>query len=157
MKILLLCIGKTDDQGYVDLINIYTKRINHYINFTIEFIPDTKIKKKSTPSAKMMEEAKQLQQKIKPGDHLILLDESGKEYSSTTFAKTMEKKMASGIRRLVFVVGGAYGFSEQFKSLYKEKLSLSRMTFSHQIVRLFFCEQLYRSFTILNNHPYHNN
>ena len=157
MEILLLCIGKTDEKIFVDLIDQYNKRINHYITFKFEVILENKIKKKSRPGQKILEEAKLLQKKIKHGDHVILLDEMGKEFTSVAFAKKIEHKMISGTRRIVFIVGGAFGFSEQFKATHKEKLSLSKMTFSHQMIRLFFCEQLYRALTIIKNHPYHNN
>ncbi len=157
MTILLLCVGKTDQKMFVDLMDMYTKRINHYVKFNIENIPENKIKKINAPAQKRVEEAKLIEQRIKNGDHVILLDELGKEFNSNTFAKKMEKNLVMGKQRLVFVVGGAFGFSEDLKNRYKEKLSLSKMTFSHQMIRLFFCEQLYRAFTILNNHPYHNN
>lgn len=157
MKILLLCVGKTDANNFESLIALYQKRLTHYVQFSIESIPTAKAIKKNNPNDKLDEEAKRIQEKIKPGDRVILLDENGQMQDSKAFSKTLEKMMVSGSRRLVFVVGGAYGFSKQLKQRFTEKLSLSRMTFSHQMIRLFFCEQLYRAFTILNNHPYHNN
>jgi len=156
MKIKLLVIGKTDDKNLEQLIEKYQQRLNHYINFEIEIIPDIKnVKNLSQPQQKE-KEGELILSKLKNTDQLVLLDEKGKEYRSLDFANFLQKKMNSGIKQLVLVVGGPYGFSE---SVYKKtvgKVSLSKMTFSHQMIRLFIVEQLYRGFTILKNEPYHH-
>ena len=156
MKIKLLVIGKTDDKNLEQLIEKYQQRLNHYINFEIEIIPDIKnVKNLSQPQQKE-KEGELILSKLKNTDQLVLLDEKGKEFRSLNFASYLQKKMNSGIKQLVLVVGGPYGFSE---SVYKKstgKVSLSKMTFSHQMIRLFIVEQLYRGFTILKNEPYHH-
>lgn len=134
----------------------YSKRINQYVNFSIEYIPDVKTGKKSNPELVKNEEAKKLLLKIKKDDVVILLDEKGKAFSSKTFAKNVENQQNMGVKNLVFIIGGAFGFSEKIYLTFNNKVRLSDMTFSHQMIRLFFCEQLYRAYTIINNHPYHN-
>jgi len=156
MKIKLLCIGKNNNSIWFDSIKHYSKRINQYVNFSIEYIPDVKTGKKSNPELVKNEEAKKLLLKIKKDDVVILLDEKGKAFSSKTFAETIENQQNMGIRNLVFIIGGAFGFSEKIYLTFNNKVRLSDMTFSHQMIRLFFCEQLYRAYTIINNHPYHN-
>ena len=156
MKIKLLCIGKNNNSIWFDSMEHYSKRINQYVNFSIEYIPDVKTGKKSNPELVKNEEAKKLLLKIKKDDVVILLDEKGKAFSSKTFAKTIENQQNMGIRNLVFIIGGAFGFSEKIYLTFNNKVRLSDMTFSHQMIRLFFCEQLYRAYTIINNHPYHN-
>jgi len=156
MKIKLLCIGKNNNSIWFDSMKHYSKRINQYVNFSIEYIPDVKTGKKSNPELVKNEEAKKLLLKIKKDDVVILLDEKGKAFSSKTFAETIENQQNMGIRNLVFIIGGAFGFSEKIYLTFNNKVRLSDMTFSHQMIRLFFCEQLYRAYTIINNHPYHN-
>jgi 23S rRNA (pseudouridine1915-N3)-methyltransferase len=156
MKIKLLCIGKNNNSIWFDSMEHYSKRINQYVNFSIEYIPDVKTGKKSNPELVKNEEAKKLLLKIKKDDVVILLDEKGKAFSSKTFAEIIENQQNMGIRNLVFIIGGAFGFSEKIYLTFNNKVRLSDMTFSHQMIRLFFCEQLYRAYTIINNHPYHN-
>ena len=156
MKIKLLVIGKTDDKNLEQLIEKYQQRLNHYINFEIEIIPDIKNVKNLSQLQQKEKEGELILSKLKNTDQLVLLDEKGKEFRSLNFASYLQKKMNSGIKQLVLVVGGPYGFSE---SVYKKstgKVSLSKMTFSHQMIRLFIVEQLYRGFTILKNEPYHH-
>ncbi|UGU16334.1 23S rRNA (pseudouridine(1915)-N(3))-methyltransferase RlmH [Sinomicrobium kalidii] len=156
MNIKLLVIGKTDNAALQSLIQDYEKRLGFYIRFNMEIIPDIKNAKKLNEALQKEKEGELLLKKIQPADVLILLDEKGREYTSVGFSEFLQKKMNSGIKQLVFAIGGPYGFSE---AVYKQaggKLSLSPMTFSHQMIRLFFTEQLYRAFTILNNEPYHH-
>ena len=156
MKIKLLCVGKNNNSIWFDSMEHYSKRINQYVNFSIEYIPDVKTGKKSNPELVKNEEAKKLLLKIKKDDVVILLDEKGKAFSSKTFAKNVENQQNMGVKNLVFIIGGAFGFSEKIYLTSNNKVRLSDMTFSHQMIRLFFCEQLYRAYTIINNHPYHN-
>jgi 23S rRNA (pseudouridine1915-N3)-methyltransferase len=156
MKIKLLCVGKNNNSIWVDSLEHYSKRINQYTAFSIEYIPVVKTGKKSNPELVKNEEAKKLLLKIKKDDYVILLDEKGKAFSSKTFAETIENMQNMGVRDLVFIIGGAFGFSEKIYLNFDYKVRLSDMTFSHQMIRLFFCEQLYRAYTIINNHPYHN-
>ena len=156
MKIKLLAIGKTDDKSLQTLIETYQNRLKHYIKFELEIIPDIKNAKNLSKSQQKEKEGELLLKKLTPTDILILLDEKGKEFRSIEFSKYLQKKMNSGIKQLVFVIGGPYGFSE---TVYKKsigKISLSKMTFSHQMIRLFVIEQIYRAFTILKNEPYHH-
>lgn len=157
MEIQLLCIGKTEHTFWSDSIEEYKKRLQYYVKFTIVCLNDNKIQKRSDPLLTKEAEAKALLQKIKPNDTVILLDEKGESYSSIAFAKQIDNHMNYGKKRILFILGGPYGFSKEIYMKYPKLLSLSQMTFSHQMVRLFFCEQLYRAFTIINNHPYHNN
>ena len=156
MKIKLLCVGKNNNSIWFDSMEHYSKRINQYVNFSIEYIPDVKTGKKSNPELVKNEEAKKLLLKIKKDDVVILLDETGKAFSSKAFAETVENHQNMGVRNLVFIIGGAFGFSENINLTFDKKIRLSDMTFSHQMIRLFFCEQLYRAYTIINKHPYHN-
>jgi 23S rRNA (pseudouridine1915-N3)-methyltransferase len=156
MKIKLLVIGKTDDKNLNQLIENYQKRLQHYINFQLEVIPDIKNVKNLSQLQQKEKEGELILSKLQNTDQLVLLDEKGKEFRSIEFANFLQKKMNSGIKQLVLVIGGPYGFSE---SVYKKamgKISLSKMTFSHQMIRLFIVEQLYRGFTILKNEPYHH-
>ena len=157
MKIQLLCVGKTDRTFWTSAVDDYTKRLKHYVKFSIHYLPNAKAKKKVNPKEIKIEEARLITQKIKVEDEVYLLDEKGKSYTSTEFSKQIEQHMISGTKRIVFVIGGAYGFTYQLYQKYPKLMCLSKMTFSHQMARLFFCEQLYRAFTIINNHPYHNN
>ncbi|RPA66468.1 23S rRNA (pseudouridine(1915)-N(3))-methyltransferase RlmH [Cyclobacteriaceae bacterium YHN15] len=156
MQIRLLAIGKTDNQAIQSLIEEYQKRLGFYIKFEMEIIPDIKNAKSLNESAQKEREGELLLKKLQPSDDLILLDENGKQFRSVEFSDFLQKKMNSGLKHLVFVIGGPYGFSESVYSRANGKISLSKMTFSHQMVRVFFIEQLYRAFTILKNEPYHH-
>lgn len=156
MNIKLLVVGKTVKGFVSDGVEEYTKRLKHYINFSIEVIQDVK-NASSLSSAQLKEKEKELILKhISLDDYVILLDEKGREFSSTEFASFIQQKMNNSIKSLVFVVGGAFGFDERIKQQHNNKISISRMTLSHQMIRLLFTEQLYRAFTILKNEPYHN-
>ena len=156
MKILLLVIGKTDENYLTDGIHKYCKRLRHYIGFDFEEIPDLKNRKSLSESQQKKQEGVFIISKLKAGDKLILLDDKGKDFSSLGFSEHLQQQMNSGIKRLVFVVGGPYGFDESVYAKAQAKLSLSKMTFSHQMIRLFFVEQVYRALTILKNEPYHH-
>lgn len=156
MKIKLLCVGKSSSNDWLESIAEYSKRINLYAPFDIDFVPDIKTGKKNIPSQLKKAEGEKLLQKIKKGDVVILLDEKGKSYNSISFAKEIQSHQNKGTQRLVFIIGGAFGFSDLLYQQFSNKIRLSDMTFSHQMIRLFFCEQLYRAFTILHHHPYHN-
>lgn len=156
MNIKLLAIGKTDNKSLQTLIDDYTKRLSFYIKFELEIIPDIKNVKNLSESQQKEKEGELILAKLTPTDQLILLDENGSTFSSMKFADYLQKKMNSGVKTLVFVIGGPYGFSDEIYKKAQGKISLSEMTFSHQMVRLFFIEQLYRGFTILRNEPYHH-
>jgi len=156
MKITLVAIGKTDNKNLEVLIEDYTKRLKHYVPLAIEVIPDIKNAKNLNETQKKQLEGQEILKRITLTDTLILLDEKGKSYSSVSFSDYLLKKMNSGLKNLVFVIGGPYGFSEEIYDRANGKIALSQMTFSHQMVRLFFIEQLYRGFTILRNEPYHH-
>lgn len=156
MKIALIAIGKTDARYFMEAIDKYKNRLVHYLPFEMQIIPDIKNVKNLPESQQKEKEGELILKSLQQGDHLVLLDEKGKEFSSMEFARYMEKKMQSVPRRLVFVIGGPYGFSEAVYKAASEKISLSRMTFSHQMIRLVFVEQVYRAMTILNNEPYHH-
>ena len=156
MNIKLIAIGKTDDKNLQALINDYQKRLSFYIKFELELIPDIKNVKNLSESQQKEKEGELILAKIIPTDQLLLLDENGKSFSSVSFSEELQKKMNSGIKTLVFVIGGPYGFSDAVYAKANGKIALSQMTFSHQMVRLFFIEQLYRGFTILRNEPYHH-
>ena len=156
MNIKLIAIGKTDNKALQSLIEEYQKRLSFYIKFDLEIIADIKNVKNLSESQQKEKEGELILAKITPTDQLILLDENGKNYSSVHFSEELQKKMNSGVKTLVFVIGGPYGFSETVYAKTQGKISLSLMTFSHQMVRLFFIEQLYRGFTILKNEPYHH-
>jgi 23S rRNA (pseudouridine1915-N3)-methyltransferase len=156
MKIKLLAIGKTDDKNLFSLIDNYQNRLKHYINFQLEIIPDIKNVKNLSEQQQKEKEGELILKKLSPTDQLILLDEKGKEFRSIDFSKFLQKKMNSGIKQLVIVIGGPYGFSEEVYKKSQGKISLSKMTFSHQMIRLFVVEQIYRGFTILKNEPYHH-
>jgi len=156
MKIKLIAIGKTDDKNLIQLIDGYQKRLQHYCKFEFEIISDIKNVKNLSESQQKEKEGTSILKKISSTDQLILLDEKGYEFRSIEFSRFLQKKMNSGIKQLVFVIGGPYGFSETIYQKAQGKLSLSKMTFSHQMIRLFMVEQLYRGFTILKNEPYHH-
>jgi 23S rRNA (pseudouridine1915-N3)-methyltransferase len=156
MNIRLLAIGKTDNKYLQSLIDDYAKRLSFYVKFDLEIIPDIKNVKNLSEAQQKEKEGELILAKIGPTDQLILLDENGKTFSSVGFSDYLQKKMNAGIKTLVFVIGGPYGFSETVYQKAQGKVSLSEMTFSHQMIRLFVIEQLYRGFTILRNEPYHH-
>jgi len=156
MNIKLLAIGKTDHKALQTLIDDYTKRLSFYIKFEVDIIPDLKNVKNLSESQQKEKEGELILAKLAPTDQLLLLDENGATFSSVGFSDYLQKKMNSGAKTLVFVIGGPYGFSDDVYKKAQGKISLSLMTFSHQMVRLFFIEQLYRGFTILKNEPYHH-
>ncbi len=156
MTIKLLAIGKTDNKHLQALIDEYQKRLGFYIKFEFEIIPDLKNSKNLSEEQQKQKEGELILNKLSSTDTLILLDENGKHYASVAFADYLQKHMNSGMKQLVFVIGGPYGFSPEVYAKSNGKLSLSNMTFSHQMIRLFFIEQLYRGFTILRNEPYHH-
>lgn len=156
MKILLLVVGKIDEDYIFDGVDKYRNRLKHYIGFEYEEIPDLKNRKALSKDQQKKKEADLIFSTLKMGDKVVLLDEKGKSFGSVEFSKYLQKKMNSGIKRLVFIVGGPYGFNTSIYDKCQDKLSMSKMTFSHQMVRLFLCEQLYRAMTILKNEPYHH-
>ena len=156
MNIKLLAISKTDNKSLQSLIDEYTKRLSFYIKFDLEIIPDIKNVKNLSEAQQKEKEGELILSKISATDQLILLDENGSTFSSVALSEYLQKKMNAGIKTLVFVIGGPYGFSEEVYKKAQGKISLSAMTFSHQMVRLFVIEQLYRGFTILKNEPYHH-
>ena len=156
MNIKLIAIGKTDNKNLQTLIEDYKKRLSHYIKFEFEIIPDLKKVKHLSEEQQKEKEGELILAKTQNSDVLILLDENGKQMDSVAFSNYLQKHMNSGIKTLIFVIGGPYGFSEAVYKRANGKLGLSKMTFSHQMVRLFFIEQLYRGFTILKNEPYHH-
>ena len=156
MNIKLLCVGKTDNKQLQALIDTYSKRLNFYVKYSIEILPDIKNVKNLSEQEQKNKEGDLILSKIGPYDHLLLFDENGKTFTSVGFSKFLQKKMNSGIKTLVFVIGGPYGFSEEVYAKAQGKVSLSSMTFSHQMVRLFITEQIYRAYTILKGEPYHH-
>jgi len=156
MKICLLVIGKTDEAYLQKGMELFLKRIPHYISFELKVIPDIKNSKNLSEEQQKEKEGELILQQINASDELFLLDENGMEFSSVEFARFLEKKMIAGNKRLVFVIGGPYGFSASVYAKTTGKVSLSKMTFSHQMVRLIFLEQLYRAMTILKGEPYHH-
>ncbi|MDT0651054.1 23S rRNA (pseudouridine(1915)-N(3))-methyltransferase RlmH [Autumnicola edwardsiae] len=156
MTIKLLCIGKTDSKQLQQLIDVYLKRLQFYTKFEIEIIPDLKKVKNLDENQQKIKEGELILSKVQNADFLVLLDENGKQFSSEGFSEYIQKRLNSGLKQLIFVVGGPYGFSEAVYQRANSKISLSKMTFSHQMVRLFFTEQVYRAFTILKNEPYHH-
>ncbi|GAA3508172.1 23S rRNA (pseudouridine(1915)-N(3))-methyltransferase RlmH [Aquimarina addita] len=156
MNIKLIAVGKTDHKELEHLIQDYIKRLGFYIKFTFDLIPDIKNAKNLSEIQQKDKEGKLILSKISNADIMILLDENGKLYDSVGFSKLLQKHMNSGIKQLIFIIGGPYGFSKDVYNRANGKLSLSKMTFSHQMIRLFFIEQLYRGFTILRNEPYHH-
>ena len=156
MTIKLVCVGKTDKRELEDLINIYSERLQHYIKFELEVIPDLKKTKNLDENQQKNKEGDLILSGTQNSDFLVLLDEDGKQYDSVTFSEYIQKRMNTGLKRLIFVIGGPYGFSDAVYTRANGKVSLSKMTFSHQMVRLFATEQLYRAFTILKNEPYHH-
>lgn len=156
MNIRLLVISKTDIPYLQEGIDIYAKRLKHYVNFELEVIPALRDQKGASPDEIKEREAALLLKRLEGVDRIVLLDEHGKEHTSVGFSEFLQKQMNSGVRTLVFVVGGAFGFAPSVYKVAHDKLSLSQMTFNHQMVRLFFLEQLYRAHTILRHEKYHN-
>lgn len=156
MKVITWCIGKTADDYLRDGIERYAKRLPHYLPFELEVLPDVKNAGKLSPLQLKAKEAELVLARLKPHDGLVLLDERGRQYSSEELAEWLDGQLQMPYKRLIFLVGGAFGFDESVYARANAKLSLSRMTFSHQMIRLFWLEQLYRAMTILKNEPYHN-
>ncbi len=156
MKITLIAVGKTEDKYLIEGIEKYLNRLKHYINFTVLIIPDIKNTKSLSEAQQKSKEAELINKQINPTDVVLLLDEKGKKYSSVSFSQYLNKQMIGSVQNLVFIIGGPYGFDESIYKRANSTMSLSDMTFSHQMVRLFFIEQLYRAFSILKNEPYHH-
>ena len=156
MKFILLMVGKTIEKHYITGIQDYVERIKHYILFDVEVIPELKNTKHLSEEQQKEKEADFILKALQPGDVPILLDEHGKEFRSIEFASWISQKMQSVNKRLVFIIGGPYGFSPRIYDIAQGKISLSKMTFSHQLIRLIFVEQLYRAMTILKGEPYHH-
>ncbi|MCY1517470.1 Ribosomal RNA large subunit methyltransferase H [compost metagenome] len=156
MKITLIAVGKTEEKYLIEGIEKYMNRLKHYIHFNFMELPDVKNTKNLTAAQQKSKEADVILKSIVNTDLIILLDEKGKKYSSVSFSAYLNKQMIGSVQHLVFVIGGPYGFDERIYQRANTSLSLSDMTFSHQMVRLFFTEQLYRAFTILKNEPYHH-
>jgi len=156
MRITLLCVGKTDESHLAVIIDKFQQRLKHYVPFNMVVIPDAKNTKHLRADQQRAREAVGILKQLSPGDHVVLLDERGKEYRSVDFAAHLNKLMVGSVQHVVFIVGGPYGFEETVYERANSRLSLSKMTFSHQMVRLFFIEQLYRAFTILKGEPYHH-
>lgn len=156
MKVKLIAIGKTDANYLAEGIDIYVNRLKHYIKFELEVIPDIKSRKNKTTEQQKEEEGKLLLSKFDATDWVVLLDENGKLKTSREMADFLDQKMIQSTKTMTFVIGGPYGFSQEVYQRANQKLSLSKMTFSHQMIRLFFVEQIYRAFTILKGEPYHH-
>ena len=156
MQIELIVVGKTDSKEVAALVEMYAKRINRYCRFAITTLPDLRNTKNLSARQQNKSEGERILALLGEGDYVVLLDERGEEYRSMQFAEWVEKRMSSGLRRLCFVIGGPYGFSDEVYARANHKISLSRMTFSHQIVRAIFAEQIYRASSILHNEPYHH-
>ena len=156
MNIELIVVGKTDQKEVEALVEMYAKRINRYCKFSITTLADVRNTKNMAPSRQKQFEGEAILRLVGEGDCLTLMDERGAQYTSMEYAQWLQKRMLSGVKRLVLVIGGPYGFSEEVYKRADQKISLSKMTFSHQIVRAIFTEQLYRAFTILHNEPYHH-
>jgi len=155
MRISLLQTGKTRDRFIIEGVEEFRKRVVHYVPFSIETIPDLKNSRNMSMKEVQQKEGAMILKRIKPGDYLVLLDEGGKEFRSIGFAKHLNS-LEGRVNHVIFLIGGPYGFSEELYKRGNEKLSLSRLTFSHQLIRLLFMEQLYRAFTILKGEPYHH-
>ena len=156
MKLTLLVIGKATDKHVQVLIDDYANRLSHYVPFNMEVIPELKSTKALTIDQQKALEAELIKKQLQTGDHIVLLDEHGAERRSVDFATWLSKRMATGSRRMVFIIGGPYGFDASIHTLAAEEISLSQMTFSHQLIRVLFVEQLYRACTILRGEPYHH-
>lgn len=156
MHIRLLVVGKTDSRPMEELISTYIGRIGHYLPFEMRVIPNIKRSSKLTPALQQEQEGREILRQVDPSDMLVLLDERGAMHTSRQFAGYLERQMISGLRRMTFVIGGPYGFSPEVYARANDQVSLSKMTFSHQMVRLFTVEQIYRAMTIIRGEPYHH-
>ena len=156
VKIVVLAIGKTDESWVQEGIYKYSKRLKHYISFEFVIIPDLKNRKNLSEGQQKEQEGKLILKQVHNTDALILLDEKGREFDSISFSNFLQQKMNSGVKRLLFVIGGPYGFSSEVYNKATSKIALSKMTFSHQMIRPFFAEQIYRAFSILKHEPYHH-
>lgn len=156
MKTTLLVVGRTVEKHYITAIEDYLQRTKHFMSFDMEVIPELKNAKSLSAEQQKEKEGELICKALQPGDVIVLLDEHGKEMRSIEFADWMKRKMNTVNKRLVFIIGGPYGFSEKVYQLAHEKISMSKMTFSHQMIRLIFVEQIYRAMTILNGGPYHH-
>ena len=156
MKIKLLAIGKTDDKNLQELIRTYEQRLRHYVKFEQKLLPDIKNSKNLSNAQQKEREGELLLKELQASDHVLLLDEKGNEFRSIEFSRFLQKKMNAGTKQLVLIIGGPYGFSQEIYNIAKGKIFFSKMTFSHQMIRLFVVEQIYRAFTILKNEPYHH-
>lgn len=156
MKITLLVVGKTEDKYLIEGIEKYLNRLKHYIGFNLIVIPEIKNTKNLTQAQQKSKEAELILKQVSNPDTVILMDEKGKKYTSVLFAEYLNKQMIGSVQQMVFVIGGPYGFDETVYKRANGTISLSDMTFSHQMVRLFFVEQLYRAFSILKGEPYHH-
>ncbi len=156
MHTLLVLVGKTKDSRMISLMEDYTKRINRYHRLDIQVIPELKNKGEMGEKIQKQKEGALILEKLKAGDWVILLDEKGKTFDSIGFSQYINTRRSGSHKRMVFIVGGPYGFSEEMYARGQEKIALSSMTFSHQMIRVFFLEQLYRVNTLLNNEPYHH-
>ena len=156
MEVILMLNGKTDQSFVSEGFAMFETRIKRYVKFSTIIIPALKNTKNMPAEAQKQAEADLMLVLIQPTDSVVLLDENGQQFSSVKFADYLQKKMNAGIKRLIFVVGGPYGFDEKMRQRANAEIALSEMKFSHQLIRLIFAEQLYRAFTILNNEPYHN-
>lgn len=156
MILELIVIGKTDSQEVASLVELYARRVNFYCKFSVVTLPDVRNTKNLTVRQQRTAEGEAILRQTGEGDYVVLLDERGTEYRSVEFAAWLQKRLNSGLKRLVLVIGGPYGFSDEVYARADARISLSRMTFSHQIVRAIFAEQIYRAFTILHNEPYHH-
>ena len=156
MKVLLLVIGKTDATYIRAGIEEYEKRLTRYVPYEMKILPDVKNSKNMNEGLQKEKEGEMLLAEMQNMDFVVLLDENGKQYTSVGFSEFLSQKMVNGIKRLVFVIGGPYGFSEDVYKRGNDKVSLSKMTFSHQMVRMIFAEQLYRAMTIIKGEPYHH-
>lgn len=156
MQFTLLVIGRTTDRHVQALIDDYSSRLQHYVPFSLDVIPELKNTRAMSAEQQKAAEADLIRKQLQPSDHVVLLDEHGTERRSVEFAQWLQKRMATGARRIVFIVGGPYGFDPSIHALANEEISLSQMTFSHQLIRVLFVEQLYRAHTILRGEPYHH-
>lgn len=156
MELRLIVVGKTNTDYILEGIDEYIGRLKRYVTFRLDTLPDIKTSKKTTPEIQKREEGKAILSRITASDIVVLLDERGREYTSESFSDFLQKQMLTGQKRLTFVIGGAYGFSEEVYKRADQLLSLSKMTFNHEMVRMFFVEQLYRAMTILKGDPYHH-
>ncbi len=156
MNIELIVVGKTDSNEVEKIVETYAKRVNHYCKFAITTLPDLKGTKSLSAKQQKSGEGEAILRQLNDSDYVVLLDERGSQFRSVEFAEWLQKRMNSGVKRLVLIVGGPYGFSDEVYNRANGKVSLSPMTFSHQFVRAIFAEQIYRTFTILNNEPYHH-